>query len=493
MQDTTRPSLGQRFWQRFCRFAVSVFYRRFEIVGADRIPNHGAVMLCANHVNALVDAVVVQAASPRIVHPLARSGLFRRPLLRIILSTIQAVPIYRRPKTEPSEEDPRAAIDTRARNDESFRRLFAYLRQGRTLLIFPEGQSHSDPSLRPIKTGAARIALGAWRDHRRLPTLVPVGLVFTQKGRFRGDVLVQIGEPIALDAAEIAARIDDERALVGEITDAITQGLLRVTLNVESWDDVALLGLVRRFAERVRPRPAVTEADPSTAEPRAARRGSDSASPPVALGPKSSSLAARYADFRRLYETHRLLRVRQPMRVANLRTMLVRFERLCTRYGVSDYHLNLRYRPLVVLRFALRSLAFILFAVPLALWGLVTSGIPYALTRAASRRAARARDQYDTASMLSGFVIFGFFWGIQIVYMWQRFGFRNATVYAISLPVTAAVTLIALRERRRIIENVRVFVLFMRQGKVRDYLRAKRNEIEQEIAHLGKLAREAGR
>lgn len=452
-----RPRLGQRVWRRFCRFAVSVFYRRFEVAHAERIPEHGPVLLCANHVNALVDAVVVQAASPRPVHPLARSGLFRRPLLRPILALIQAVPIYRRPAGDAS------GAATAAHNDASFRRLFAYLRSGRALLIFPEGQSHSDPSLRPIKTGAARIALGAWRDHGRLPTVVPVGLIFTHKGRFRGDVLVQVGEPVQIDLDADAAAELDERAVVGRFTEAIAEGLFAVTLNVDSWDDVALLGLVRRFAELRREPGALHKQQPS-------------------------SLARRYRIYKRLYETHRLLRLRQPQRVDKLRSMLVRFERLCRRYGVQDFHLHLRYRPALILRFALRSIAFVLFALPLALWGLVMSGVPYALARTASKRAARGRDQYDSASMLFGLVFFGLFWGGQCFLVWHYAGTTAAAIYAASLPLTAAVALVALRERRRITENVRVFFLFLRQSRVRDYLRAKREEIEAEIAGLEALA-----
>jgi 1-acyl-sn-glycerol-3-phosphate acyltransferase len=34
------------------------------------------IILCANHVNALADAVVLQAATTKAIRPLARSGLF---------------------------------------------------------------------------------------------------------------------------------------------------------------------------------------------------------------------------------------------------------------------------------------------------------------------------------------------------------------------------------------------------------------------------------
>lgn len=466
--NATAATLGQRVWRRFCRIAVGVFYRRFEIAGLENLPADGAVVLCANHVNALVDALVVQAMSPRSIHPLARSGLFRRPLLRPILAMIQAVPIYRRREGS----DDASAAAAKAQNDASFRRCYDYLEAGRVLLIFPEGQSHSDPSLRPIKTGAARIALGAVRDHGRVPTIVPVGLIFTHKGRFRGDVLVQVGEPVALEPVALEdgalkdnAAASDERALIDRWTESIRQGLYGVTLNVDAWEDVALLGLVQRFE--------------------AMRHARDRA-----VAKTRSGLARRYRAFQRLYDTHRWLRVRYPERIDALRARLARFERLCRRYGVQDYHLHLRYRPAMVLRFVLRSLAFALFVFPFAVWGLVNSAVPYILTRALSKRLARGRDQYDTAGMLFGPILFGGFWSLQTLAVWNAWGIRLAIPYAISLPFTAAVALLVARERKRIIENVRVFVLFLREGEVRAYLRAKRHEIEHELAAMAQLARD---
>src|ERR1041384_4770224 len=65
---------------------------------------------------------------------------------------------------------------------------------GGSLALVPEGKSHSDPALQPLKTGAARIVLEA---ERKLPGLgvriVPVGLLFDRKGKFRSRALVQVG------------------------------------------------------------------------------------------------------------------------------------------------------------------------------------------------------------------------------------------------------------------------------------------------------------
>jgi len=309
--------------------------------------------------------------------------------------------------------------------------------------------------LRPLKTGAARLAVGLETRQGTRPEVVPVGLTFTAKGRFRGDVLVQIGKPVpfAPGAGE------DHETAVRRYTSAVLAGLEAVTLNVDSWEDLRLLGLLQRFFDF--------------------RRGR----------PRRRPLALRLRALQRLVETHRWLRLTRPDDVRVLSDMLVRFERLCRRYGVRDYHLELRYHPGRIAVFVLRSLAFLVLIFPLALWGLVNSAAPYFATRQATRLSARGRDQYDTAGMLFGLLFFVVFWGAQTGAAFWRFGSTAALLYAASLPITGAIALAVGKERRRIVENVRVFLVFVRRRNLQDYLRLKRQELEVQIARLARSAR----
>lgn len=456
-RDAARPSAppeptwAQRGWSRFCRLISRVFYRRFEAVGREHIPRQGPVIFCANHVNALVDAVVVQASCPRPIHPLARSGLFRSLLFRPVLRLIQAIPVYRRRRGPDG-----TPIPTAGSNEDSFRRCYDYLGENRTLLIFPEGQSHSDPKLRALKTGAARLALGARDANGELPALVPVGLTFTHKGRFRANVLVQYGPPIRFEALP---EEENDRA-VRRLTAAIGGGLEAVTLNVDSWEDLSLMKLLQEFFTL-----------------RSSRGGN------------RVSLGERFRSLQQIVEAHRRLRYEEPGRVQLLREKLRRFARLCRRYGVRDYQLELRYRPLVVARFVARILLFGLFVFPLAAWGVLGSVLPYAATRLASHFSARGRDQYDTAGMLFGLGFFALFWSLQTFGVFQHFGPVWAVLYATSLPLTGLVALAVGKERQRILENVRVFFLFTRKGEIREYLRIKREELEIEVARFARQAR----
>ena len=442
------PTLSQRLWRRFCRRLTDVFYRHGEVAGLEHLPSSGPVILAANHVNALADAVVVQAAVPRPIHPVARSGLFKSPLLRPILSFIQAVPVYRR------RGDGQAAAGS---NDESFEKLFEYLGAGRVILIFPEGQSHSDPSLRPMKTGAARLALGHLERTGQALPVVPVGLTFTAKGRFRADVLVQLGSPVVFEPRSG----EDGEAAIRRYTDEILDSLRQVTINVDSWRDLLLLRLLQHFFTL--------------------RSQRD----------ERPTLAHRFRSFQSLIAAHRTLRDRFPSQVEILRLELERFEQLCRRWGVRDYQLELRYTPRVVLRFVARSLGFLLFVFPLTLWGFLNSALPYFATRQASRLSARGRDQYDTAGMLFGLFFFAFFWGVQTFFVAWHWGDLAAVLYAALLPITADIALKVGHERQRIFKEARVFLLFSRRQELQDYLRLKRQELEVKLAHMARLARQA--
>src|SRR5207247_9420661 len=88
-----------------------------------------------------------------------------------------------------------------ARNRETFATARAGLARGGASAIFPEGTSHSDPKLRPVKTGAARIAFGAAGALGDAPPIriVPAGLYYRAKRTVRSAALLYFGEPFAVE------------------------------------------------------------------------------------------------------------------------------------------------------------------------------------------------------------------------------------------------------------------------------------------------------
>src|SRR5207245_645757 len=127
---------------------------------------------------------------------LAKAPLFRMPVIGFFCRAFEAIPVHRR---QDASSDP-------AQNRETFDTARAVLARGGAIAIFPEGASHSDPKLRPLKTGAARIAFGAAAGLAPSSSIriVPAGLYYRAKRTFRSAALLHFGEPFAVEPVVLA-------------------------------------------------------------------------------------------------------------------------------------------------------------------------------------------------------------------------------------------------------------------------------------------------
>lgn len=186
-----------RLFRWFTGIALHWFYSSIEVAGRDSIPATGPVLLAASHHNALVDCLIAGWIIPRRLTITAKATLMDNAFLAWLLPAVGVVPLRR----ASDERTARAsgAVGP-ARNADAFRNLLDTLELGRMVLIFPEGKSHSETVLAPLKTGIARIALEA-RDTRGIHGLriIPLGLSFEDKANPGTAVLAEFGEPVLMD------------------------------------------------------------------------------------------------------------------------------------------------------------------------------------------------------------------------------------------------------------------------------------------------------
>ena len=188
--------------------------------------------MVANHPNGLLDPALVIAAAGRRMRFLAKSTLFSDLRLGWLVRGGGAIPVYRK------MDDPKRPGDNRDAFDAAYRALS----EGFAIGVFPEGMSHSEPSLGRLKTGAARMVLGAYqRDGTEAP-IYPIGLTFRRKEVFRSEALAVLGDPV--EWSDLADRGPEDREAVRELTRRIGVGLRAVTVNLEHWEDVPLVGSV---------------------------------------------------------------------------------------------------------------------------------------------------------------------------------------------------------------------------------------------------------
>ncbi len=214
------------------RLMAKIFFRRIEAAGIERVPTTAPVIFAVNHPNALIDPVFLLCFAPRPVSFLAKAPLFRMPLIGWIVRAFDSIPIYRKQDN----------VST-AGNRETFARARALLERGGAIAIFPEGTTHSDSRLRELKTGAARIALGA----SIRVCVVPTGLYYTAKQTFRSSALACFGTPIVVDPEPVDENGEPRIESVEALTEKIERALAEVTLQADSH---AALELIAR-AERI--------------------------------------------------------------------------------------------------------------------------------------------------------------------------------------------------------------------------------------------------
>src|SRR5438445_12161186 len=187
------------------KLALRIYFRRIEVVGLDNIPRDTAVIFVLNHPNALVDPVFLLCLAPRRVSFVAKAPLFRIPVIGYFVRALDSLPAYRR-----QDEG-----DDVARNLETFAAARRLLASGGTVGICPEGVSHNEPRLKPLKTGAARIALGAVSSGEAMNLyIVPTGLYYTDKTMFRSSALLYFSKPLAVEPVELETVGTPPRAAV---------------------------------------------------------------------------------------------------------------------------------------------------------------------------------------------------------------------------------------------------------------------------------------
>lgn len=461
MSTIIKPCLSRRIfiylWKRLCKLTMKVFYRNYEVIGEDKLPDNTGIILCVNHVNALIDAAVLQASTNKNIRALARDGLFKNPVLKPILNMIGTVPIYRRETTQ---------SDT-SKNQDTFSKCYELLAENQTLVIFPEGQSHSKSYIQEIKTGAARMALGAIEANGSAPLVIPVGMTFSRTKRTRTEVLVHYGEPIDLSVPDNISAYD----AVHLVTERVQTGIESVTLNTESWQD---LDLVMRLEQFFSFRASKTYGENKTAKPSRIRQ---------------KKLSERFNALQQLIEVQDLLKQHEPDKIRSLMSKLRIFERLCDACGINNYHLIIKYQPLLLTLYTLRTLSIVLIGFPIALWGIINSLIPFGLTHFLTKKISKKVDQHDTAWVMLGMLFFLIFWGYQSNYVFRHYGIYWSLTYFSSIVFGSALALHLRGEYQRTIANLKVFFLFMRKQDLHSYLEKKRQELEAELAHMVRIAK----
>ena len=178
--------------------ALYWFYREIRIVGMEKIPGEGPLLIAVNHQNALVDSLISGWVVSRKITMTAKATLLGNPLIAILFRMLGVVPLRR--VSDESRKSHGSPLD-RSRNANAFREILRTLQKNGAVLIFPEGKSHNESGLEPLRSGLARLAIQA-RDQQHIKgvRILPLGLIFEEKGSPGSIVGVRVGNAIEMDS-----------------------------------------------------------------------------------------------------------------------------------------------------------------------------------------------------------------------------------------------------------------------------------------------------
>jgi len=414
-------------------FAAGLFYRRALLGG--EVPPAGPVLLVGNHPNGLVDPIFLVGATPRPVRFLGKAPLLAMPVLGPILRGLGTLPVYRT----------RDGFDTAA-NESTFQAVYAALAAGDVVGLFPEGTTHGAPGLQELRTGAARMALGAEAaaGYDLGVRVVPVGLSFRRKNRFRSHAAAWVGEPI--DAREFAAlHRTDERAAVRALTERIAQGLRAVTLELDRWEDLPLLELAQRI------------------------RGGAGAS---------------VERLKRVADGARALRAHDPSALSGLAADLADFGRRLERLRAEPEDLDRRYSVSTIARFAALNAAALCCGLPLAFLGGALWWLPYRLTPRLARFGRPDPETFATTILAAATVLFPLWWLALVALAGVLWGLWAAALSAVLAPALGLFALAFWERRAEAAADLMVFLRLGLKRRLKDELLRERSVLAERIEAL---------
>ena len=363
-----------RILKSLLKGTVRIFFRSIYFNHKNLIPNDGPLIIVANHPSMFMDPILIAASIDRKVSFLAKGSIFNNKLVAKILPHLGLIPIHRQ------QDDPSQL----GKNTNTFKKSFEHLEKGGAILIFPEGISNSSQrKLQPIKSGAARIAIGAeQRNNNTLGVNISIiGLNYENQHKFNQDVLINIEAP--LKVSEYINKFDNP---ADEITETIIKKLEANTISIENKTHDELARKIEMLMQQ--------EKD-------------------------ERSFTANYELTHNIANAINYFDKLEPKRINQISSKIEQYFLKLKEIGVEDVVVNRKNLELNTMRFLL--LFKLLIGLPFYLLGLINNFLPYEIPAYVANKL-KDKDLRGSVAMVLGIFTFLIFYSIQIclIQLWFK-------------------------------------------------------------------------
>ncbi len=387
------------------QITMRVFFRSIMVRNKELIPDKGPLIVLANHPSTFMDPIVVAAMLNREVYFLGKGVLFSSGFMKWLLPKFNVIPIYRQ------QDDPAMM----AKNKEIFNKCFEHLENGGILVMFPEGTSITERRLRPIKTGAARIALGAEarNDFKLGVKIITVGLNYENPHKFDRDLFINIYKPITAGDYKNDYAADEFKASEN-LTEEIRKQLEKSIIAIEDDKTDKLVRDVETLYKY-------------------------KLSKDLGIGRKDKD--ADFTMTKNIIEAVNYYKIHDPARVEKIRTRIKWYINNLDAVGLKDNDIARSQNSGSFIGSNLKAFFILISGFPVYIYGLINNYLPFEIPAAAAKKISSSIEFRGAIGMVGGMFTFIIFYTIQIILMWKYTHARWLTItYGLSLPLSGIFT-----------------------------------------------------
>lgn len=378
---------------------MRLYYREIMVKGKIELNQNGPMIIVANHPNTLIDAWIIAYHVKKPVYYLTKGTFFNNSFKKWILGKLYMIPINR------PMDSKTLGVDNRS----SFEACYEVLENGGTLVIFPEGNSMMENTLRDLKTGAARIALEVQKRNKIKEhiKICPVGFFYSKGHRFRSSVLANVGEAFKIET--FASKYIDEPSETAKVlTNEIRAAIENLIIGTDHQDQEIFIERILQALQTFN---------------------------------KFKNIEVKQQEYKLVKQRIHELQIHEPSIYFEIEAKLMKLEWSIDHLRIHPKAILEAKNESYLIRYLLNPL-FILIGFPIFIFGALFHIFPFKLTQLLMPKLVTTKEYYAPVAILIGLVLYPL--NYLLIFIFLKYYFACGTLFLVcAIPFIAATGIFA--------------------------------------------------